>query len=146
MDTTAIKSLKPLLSMLVVLAAALPGAVDAASDARFFGTYCGTHRVWVDVPGKDQSYDLDIEAYANHYEPRPGQGVVTGRGVAIAKNVGWKLRKDDEDDQGIAEGQRFPFVFSGLVKQRGVLKGSARVAGIEPGSADAFLDLSLIHI
>ena len=110
----------------------MPLQAEAASDPRFFGAYSGTHTEHYTVricawpfnwPCYEESRTatFEIRAEADYRETRRGNGLVAGKGAA------------KRGDQSI------PFVFSGVVTNRGRLRGSGIVADEEPGTATAFL-------
>ena len=110
----------------------MPLQAEAASDPRFFGSYSGTHtesrtvRICVPLlnwPCREVSgtATFDIRAEADYRETRRGNGLVAGKGTVKTGN------------------KYIPFVFSGVVTDRGRLRGSGIVADEEPATATAFL-------
>ena len=89
----------------------------AASDPRFFGTYCGDYS---ERHGA-HTYTFDIKANTEYKDTAHGNGLVTGRG----------------DISG--EGNHIPFVFSGVVTAHGKLRGSGIAGNMEPTIATASL-------
>lgn len=120
---------------------AIPLLAHGASDPRFFGTYCGTHRetVTVDVPcfplfpwwlcPVTYHIDLAVEARAEYRETHRHNGLVNGGGYAEIK--GHDLPHRLAEDYGVRTGIQIPFVYSGRVTARGQLEGSARAPGRE---------------
>jgi hypothetical protein len=107
---------------------------DATSDSRFFGTYCGDHeehytiRVWCCFGGhwfvareEDRILRFAITSHADYGESPRGDGLVSGKGTAVG------------------EGRTIPFVFSGIVTERGHLRGSGIAPGWDPSNASANL-------
>lgn len=104
---------------------------NAASDPRFFGTYCGnyeeTHiiryRVWFfgwrTVREERRTLRFSVTSQADYRESPRGNGLVTGTGTAVG------------------EGRTIPLVFSGIVTERGYLRGSGLATGFEPSTATA---------
>lgn len=119
------------LAFLTVSATTLPA--NAASDPRFFGTYCGNYeetyiiryRVWFfgwhTVREERRTLRFSITSQADYRESPRGNGLATGKGTAIG------------------EGRTIPFVFSGIVTERGRLRGSGLAPGFEPSTATATL-------
>ena len=109
-------------------------SADAIGDERFFGNYCGNHeehytlQVWCCfgehwfVVGEDRrTLRFSLTAHADYRESPRGDGLVSGKGTATG------------------EGRTIPFVFSGIVSERGRLRGSGVAPGWEPSSASATL-------
>ena len=132
MKRTAIQRLT--LCVIAFLSIGIITSAQAASDPRFFGTYCGNHseshtvRVWCCFGGHwfvvaERRYTLNysVNAHAYYSESARGNGLVSGKGTASG------------------EGQTIPFVFSGIVTGRGLLQGSGIAPGWEPTSATANL-------
>jgi hypothetical protein len=118
---------------MLIASGIMPLQAEAASDPRFFGTYSGTHtesytvRICGAWPLNWLCYEVsrtatfDIRAEADYRETRRGNGLVAGKGAAKTGN------------------KNIPFVFSGVVTDRGRLRGSGIVADEEPATATAFL-------
>lgn len=146
MKTKKANRLVLLVVMALLLSSLLNGgkAEGSASDSRFQGAYCGTTSIPVEVPmcilficwKDEESFDLKINAQLNYIEPKAGQGLVTGRGVAQA---GSHIDRRIQDLYNIAPGKKFPFVVSGKVISLGSLRGSGRAAGIGTGYTNASL-------
>lgn len=103
---------------------------EAVSDPRFFGTYCGNHEepytVWCCFGGHwfvtaRGTLRFSITSHAYYREIPHGNGLVTGKG---------RVRGEGED---------VPFVFSGVVTERGRLRGTAIEPGRDPAIATAIL-------
>lgn len=134
-----------LVAIIILCAFTKSDSVTAAtSDPLFFGTYCGTKSIPVDVPAcfwficwpDEERFNLELKAFANYQEPRSGQGVVIGKGVAtVSGGVDRRVR----DLYGVYSGKEYPFVFSGLVKRRGLLKGSGGAVGMGSSASTARL-------
>jgi hypothetical protein len=132
MNNGIVRSFK-IIFLAALLVSVLPFPVGAASDSRFFGAYCGTYsetyiiryRVWFfgwqTVREERRTYHFSVNAYAEYKESLRGNGLVTGKGTAVG------------------EGQTIPFVFSGVVTERGRLRGSGIAPGREPTIATAAL-------
>lgn len=107
---------------------------DATSDDRFFGSFCGNHeehytvRVWCCfgehwfvVKEERRTLRFSVTSQSDYKESPRGDGLVSGKGTATG------------------EGRTIPFVFSGIVTDRGRLQGSGISPGWEPSTASAFL-------
>lgn len=92
-------------------------ASHAASDPRFFGTYCGDYSERHGL----HTYRFDVRASSDYVETAHGNGLVTGSG-----NIS-------------GEGRNIPFVFSGVVMARGDLRGTGIAGTMEPTLASAAL-------
>ena len=108
--------------------------VSAASDPRFFGTYCGEYRhtetfnypcfplfPWW-ICQTTYHVDLVFEVYADYRETNLGTGLVSGHGSATVKSH--NMPAGHAEDYGIQAGSRMPFVFGGRVDSYGEVKGS----------------------
>lgn len=108
---------KAMITIIFSLMAYLPVMAGAAGDARFFGTYCGTHKEKKGL----STLSFEIRAVAGYRETDHGNGLVTGHG-----NIS-------------GEGRNIHFVFSGVITAYGRLRGSAIAGNMEPTSANASL-------
>ena len=110
----------------------------AASDARFFGTYCGTHReavtVWVPlfpllpVP-VERTFEVvfSVSAHADYHESHLGNGLVHGGGtIRVQRST---LPEWAADDLGVRAGDEGGFAFHGRVTGRGRATGTAIAPG-----------------
>lgn len=134
---------RPAMSSLIALALlglagslARPPEAHAATDPRFFGTFCGTHREsqtfefpcfpllpWI-ICSRTESLDLSVQVQTEYYETGEDQGFVLGSGRAeVVGDVPAAMRDH------VHSGDRIPFVISGRVTARGVLDGAARTLG-----------------
>src|ERR1700704_2943462 len=103
----------------IVVASAPAGA---ASDPRWFGTYCGSHSetmtirvrfLGFTVSTTERTLRFNVRMQAEYSERLSGRGLVTGAGVVAG------------------EGRSIPFVLSGAVVARGRLQGGATAAGLD---------------
>lgn len=115
---------------------ALPPEARAASDPRFFGTYCGSYREpqtlvfpcfpllpWI-LCSRTENLDLSVRVQTDYHETDGGQGFVTGAGSAeVVGDVPATM------SDSVHVGDRIPFVISGRVTARGQLDGAARTLG-----------------
>lgn len=99
-----------------------PHGVTAATDSRFYGTYCGEGHIPYETPlGRTRTAHLrDIKLHLE-YKESGNRGIVHGRGVAYY------------------EGQKIPFVVGGSVIRRGVVKGLLQVPGEDPYRGEVHL-------
>jgi hypothetical protein len=117
--------------IITIVAASAPAG--AASDPRWFGTYCGSHSetmtirvrfLGFTVSTTERTLRFNVRMQAEYSEPLSGRGLVTGAGVATG------------------EGRTVPFVISGAVVARGRLQGGATAAGLDSinGTAELSAD------
>ena len=118
-----------LVAALAMIAAASAQA-DAASDPRWFGTYCGSHSeimtirvrfLGITVSTTERTLRFNVRMQAEYSERLSGRGLVTGSGVATG------------------EGRTIPFVVSGAVVAPGRLQGGATAAGLDSVNGTAEL-------
>jgi hypothetical protein len=111
----------------IVVASAPAGA---ASDPRWFGTYCGSHSetmtirvrfLGFTVSTTERTLRFNVRMQAEYSERLSGRGLVTGAGVVTG------------------EGRSIPFVISGGVVARGRLQGGATAAGLDSVNGTAEL-------
>jgi len=123
-------------------------SVNAESDPRFFGTYCGQHRepLVIELPcgpfgwfrcERTEHINLSITAQAEHWETRSDVGLVHGSGRA--EITGHTFPDRIAERYGLRVGDTFPFVFAGRVTACGHLEGSGRSPGRESTQATATL-------
>jgi hypothetical protein len=107
---------------------------DAASDPRFFGKYCGTHVERYTVAVKFLGFTLwesqrqatfSLNAQVDYRENSRGTGLVSGKGVSAGRVEG--------------EERTIPFVFAGVVTERGQVEGSGTAPGYESVRGEASL-------
>src|SRR3990172_11858314 len=126
-----IRSRSGLAILLVSLGAgATPERGAAASDHRFFGTYCGTYVVTVPyrvtflgftVRRGTRTFNLSVRAQAGYVETPRGQGLISGSGTVT---------------EG---GTTVPLTLSGVVTGRGNLQAAGIAPTVDPVSARASL-------
>ena len=68
-----------LMPLFFLLGGIIPN-VQAASDPRFFGSYCGTYR---ENLSRRNHIDFSIETHADYSESHLGTGLVVGKGKAV---------------------------------------------------------------
>lgn len=123
--------------------------VSAASDPRFFGTYCGEYRhtdtfnypcfplfPWL-MCQTTYHVDLAFEVHSDYRETLLGTGLVNGHGSATVKSH--NLPAGRAEEYGVQVGSRMPFVFGGRVDSYGELEGSVLTPGREPTTGSATL-------
>ncbi len=115
------------LQIILVLAVfSVSSTIYAASDPRFFGTYCGEHTEEYDVPvcipfipfacwRDTRSVRVSIEGQLTHIRGATGQGFVHGRAT------------------GSGDGRTLSVYLNGLVTSRGRAKGVGVIPGIREG-------------
>ena len=123
-------------SLLLVIVGLFSTPAEAADDPRFFGTYCGSISrnltvkvkfLGITISTKRGRVTVDFTANADYKVSPARNGMVFGEGRAIVSSV----TGDDEIRSRIAEGTTMPFVFSGVVENKGELNLTARASGSE---------------
>jgi len=136
-----------LIFVVALLSINSPALSQAAEDSRFFGKYCGALSVnivvkvkaffgLITVATKRARVDIAMNANAGYQETVRRNGLVYGEGNARVAGV----EGDEEIRSRIAEGTILPFVFSGVIPQRGKLQLTARSP--EEGSYSTTVTLS----
>ncbi len=121
MQSVSFRILLLLTSLLFLLGGIIPNA-GAASDPRFFGSYCGTYR---ENMSRFDHIDFSIEAHADYYESHLGNGMVVGKGKAVVKSH--TLSERSAERHNVRVGTEIAFVFTGIITRHGEadLKGLA---------------------
>ena len=115
----------------LIIAGVISAQAEAAEDPRFFGTYCGALSgnlevkvkfLGLTVSTKRARINVSLNANADYRETARRNGLVFGDGSAeVSSVVG-----DEEIRSRVPEGTLMPFVFSGVVVNRGELNLTAR--------------------